>query len=25
LKYQENKYTFKWALKAHLLSEIDES
>jgi hypothetical protein len=25
LKYQENKYTFKWALKAHLLSEIDDS
>jgi hypothetical protein len=25
IKYQENKYTFKWALKAHLLSEIDDS
>jgi hypothetical protein len=24
IKYQENKFTFKWALKAHLLSEIDD-
>jgi hypothetical protein len=22
IKYQENKYTFKWPLKSHLLSEI---
>jgi hypothetical protein len=24
IKYQENKFTFKWALKAHLLSELED-
>jgi hypothetical protein len=24
IKFQENKFTFKWALKAHLLSELED-
>jgi hypothetical protein len=24
IKYQENKFKFKWALKAHLLSELED-